>query len=221
VAGPPGPPTALPAAVAALAACAPPVWVVFRTDCCTLIDTSPRPSTATLAPSAANRACQYLSRIIVVSAAALNPASTVVPARLRLLKFFVVWNATVFGTALARPGSAAAVSCFSSSARTAASRTPARAAAAICFFTAARLARSASVTDGIAASRAVSNGRRSEERTIRSTVFLSRAAWALGAVFGAAWCSRAFICSLLWLYSSGMPIRCPYSWAAITFSSAV
>jgi hypothetical protein len=75
-----------------------------------LIDTSPRPSTATLAFSAPHRACQYLSRIIVDSAAALNPASTVVSARLRLLKFFVVWKATVLGTAGASPGSAPAAS---------------------------------------------------------------------------------------------------------------
>jgi hypothetical protein len=108
-----------------------------------------------------------------------------------------------------------------SSLRTAGSLTPARAAAASCFFTAARLARSASVTEGIAVSSALSSGERSADSTIRSTVFRSRAACALGAVDGAAWCSSAFICWLLWLYSSGMPIRWPYSCAAITFSSAL
>jgi len=44
---------------------------------------------------------------------------------------------------------------------------------------------------------------------------------ALGALPGAAWCSRLLSIWLLWLYSSSMPRRWPYSCAAITLSLAL
>ncbi len=73
---------------------------------------------------------------------------------------------------------------------------------AMAFFTAPRLAVSWPYS-----------GRDRSASAISSSVFLSSAAMLLAAVPGAARWMSWFICSLLWLYSSLMPIRWPYSWA--------
>ncbi len=158
--------------------------------------------------------------ICVDIAAALKPASTPSPAAVRLLKLAVVSNATARGTLGPSPGSEAAVRFASSAVRTAASTTPLRAAVAILALTMARLARKASVTAGIIDCSWATSGALSAASAIRSTVFLSSAFIALGALPGAAWCSRPLSISLDWLYSSSMPSRWPYSCAAITLSFA-
>ena len=106
--------------------------------------------------------------------------------------------------------------------RTSALTTPALAAAAIFVLTALRFCpqRIGDLAGSVDVSWSYIGCRRAA-RTIRSTVVRSRAARALGARPGAAWWMSAFSCSLLWLYSSGMPSRWPYSWAAMTLSSAV
>ena len=76
------------------------------------------------------------------------------------------------------------------------------------------------MTAGIIVVSWATSGARRADSTIRSTVFLSSAFIALGALPGAAWCSSPLSISLDWLYSSSMPSRWPYSCAAMTLSLA-
>ena len=125
----------------------------------------------------------------------------------------VVWKETTRGIDGFSLGSASAVSALVSSVRTSGVTAPAFAAADSLRVTAARLAFNALIISGMAACSWAYIGRASEARAIRSMVALSRAAFAEAAEAGATLWIKAFSCSLDWLYSSGMPIMWPYSWA--------
>ena len=190
-----------------------PVAVESNTAFDMLIRISSKSATAMLVLCGAIRAARYASPTSFCRAATAKAPFTEASAMLRLLKFLVVWNATTFGTAGPSRASDSAASWVCSSVRTSGVTTPARAAAASFRVTAARLAPSAPVIRGRAAESWASSGSRRAARAIRSIVVLSSAAREEAADLGAAWCSRALSCSLDWLYSSGMPSMCPYSWA--------
>ena len=86
-------------------------------------------------------------------------------------------------------------------------------------FTFAFCARIAAVIGAMEAASLSTRGCLSALRTMCWTEARSRAGPALGAPPGAAWWMSAFSWELLWLYSSGMPSRWPYSWAAMIVSS--
>ena len=157
--------------------------------------------------------------IVVLSAAAEKPASTAPPATEMLLKLRVVSKATAAGTLGATFASDLATSILASSSVTAGSVTPALVAATIAFFTFAFCALIAVVTGAIEALSLSTRGCLSELSTMCWTVARSSAGPALGAPPGAAWWISAFSWELLWLYSSGIPSRWPYSWAAMIVSS--
>ena len=184
VAGPPAEPMVPAAAVAALACCAPPAAVIAGTEPWTTIVVLPTPARSISLTCGSPRAASYMDAIWPPMLVGLKPASTPSPDRVLLLKFLVVWNATTRGTEGPSLGSDVAASRFSSSVRTAASMIPDRAAPAILAFTAGRLARKASATWGTVDFSRWISGCLSEDMTICSIVFLSRAALALGAFSG-------------------------------------